>query len=310
MSIRLANTDSWPGLGLCLLAVAAFAFPPQNRQPEKFSLAFHPEAGTTLVYSLNNQVESEGRSILGLDLSLQARASGEIDLWVAQAAADHVVVNLTTPGIQVFLRVLDRLDEFMLKAQKENPVEMVINKTGRVGNIRNIEALEEQNLFNFSIMEVLQTYFPAFPERPVAEGESWTDHRQLTIPFQSMKLTVDIESTSTLVRVLPGPEGRSGVINAQYAVILSGRQQFEDTVAAVDGKGSGSGVLNLQIDRRSFTEYRLDFAVNGALTLHKAGAKLAEWPIRLSAFNGLSLVDSRVSPEVRPRSFGSVNPIK
>jgi hypothetical protein len=83
------------------------------------------------------------------------------------------------------------------------------------------------------------------------------------------------------------------MISVQYDVALSGKRQFEDTVAVVEGRGTGSGVLNLLIDRRSFTEYRLDFAVNGALILFKSGAKLAEWPIRMSVFNTLSLVDSR-----------------
>jgi hypothetical protein len=46
-----------------------------------------------------------------------------------------------------------------------------------------VVALEKQNVLNFSIMEVLQTYLPSYPDRPVSVGDSWKEHKRTLIPF-------------------------------------------------------------------------------------------------------------------------------
>ncbi len=265
----------------------------QANLPEKLVLRFSPRPRQTLVYNLQSRMESEGHSFLGRSLTLRAQADGQIDVFVNQVGADSVFTELSSPGIQIFLQAPGRQDGFTLKTPADSPVRIAFDKVGRIRDIRNVERLEDQNPLNFSILEVLRNYWPAFPESPVSAGESWPDHKRLVVPFQGMNLVTELAITFTLNTVIPSPEGRLALITASYVVGLSGERRVEDFRGTFEGRGTGSGTLHFEVEGGYFTEYRLDYTVDGALVMRKDESKVVEWPFRLSAAANLILLEWR-----------------
>jgi hypothetical protein len=238
-------------------------------------------------------MESEGQSFLGKSLTLSAQADGEIDVFIRQVATDGVFAELSSPGIRIFLQTLGRQDEFTLKNPPDSPVQMTFDRAGRIRDIKNVETLEDQNPMNFSILEVLRNYWPAFPDRPLSVGESWPDHKRLVVPFQGMSLIIELEITFTLNAVVPAPEGRLALVTAAYTATLSGDREVEGFRGSFEGRGSGSGYLSFQIDGGTFSEYRLDYAIDGAMVMRKAESKVVEWPFQLTAEASLLLLEWR-----------------
>ncbi len=238
-------------------------------------------------------MNSEGKSFLGKSLTLNVTASGEIDLAIRQASTENVFTELTSPGIRVSLQALDTRDEFTLAAPADNPVQVIFDKTGRIRDVKRVEALEEQNIMNFSVVEVLRTYLPAFPYRPVSIGDSWKDHKRMLIPFQGMNLVVELDIDFLLNDVLPSPDGRLALISATYMVTLSGSRSLEEVVGSFEGKGFGLGNMNFLMDQGYFTEYRLDYSIDGAMVMRKAETNLRQWPFSISVNADLSLLEKR-----------------
>jgi hypothetical protein len=238
-------------------------------------------------------MESEGQSFLGRSLTLSVQADGEIDVFIRQVAADSVFTELSSPGIRIFLQTLGRQDEFTLKNPPDSPVQMTFDRAGRIRDIKNIETLEDQNPMNFSILEVLRNYWPAFPDRPITVGESWPDHKRLVVPFQGMSLIVELEISFTLNAVVPSPEGRLALITAAYTATLTGDREVESFRASFEGSGTGTGSLSFMIDGGYFSEYRLDYAIDGAMVMRKAESRVVEWPFQLTAGASLLLLEWR-----------------
>ena len=269
--------------------------PPQGQvnPDERFTLRFSPRPRQTLIYSLQTRMDSEGEGFLGKNLTLSAQADGDINVFIKEVAKDSVFTELSSTGIRIFLRAPGRQDEFTLKNPPDSPVLMTFDRAGRIRDIQNVETLEEQNPMNFSVMEVLRNYWPVFPEKPVSLGESWPDHKKIVVPFQGMDLAVELEISFTLNSVVPGPDGPLALITAAYTASLSGERKVEDFRGSFEGSGTGTGSLNFQIDSGYFSEYRLDYAINGAMVMRKAGSSLAEWPFQLTANAGLLLLEWR-----------------
>jgi hypothetical protein len=265
----------------------------QTSPPEKFTLRFSPRPRQTLVYNLQSRMESEGQSFLGRSLTLSAQADGQIEVFVRQVGDNSVFTELSSPGIRIFLRTPGHQDEITLKNPPGSPVLLNFDKAGRIREIRNVETLEEQNPLNFSILEVLRSYWPAFADKPLAAGESWPDHKRLTIPFQGMNLLIELEILFTLNSVVPSPEGPLALITATYTAVLSGERRVEDFLGTFEGRGTGTGSMNFQVDAGYFTDYRLDYVIVGAMVVRKAESKVVEWPLRLSAGVSLLLLEWR-----------------
>jgi len=238
-------------------------------------------------------MDSEGQNFLGKSLTLSAFADGGIDVFIRQISKENVFAELASPGIRIFLRTPGGQDEFTVKNSPESPVQVVFDKASRIREIKNTKALEEQNPLNFSVLEVLRSYWPALPDRPVAVGETWKDHKRLDIPFQGMNLTIELEITYTLDAVVPGPEGRQALISVAYTATVSGEREVEEFKGSFEGRGGGSGYLNFQVENGYFTDYRLDYVINGAMVIRKAEAKVFEWPFKLSADASLLLLEWR-----------------
>jgi hypothetical protein len=277
------------GLPFCL----ALALPAQNQLPRTYDLLFAPAPGSVLVYNLTSRMNSEGQSFLGVNLALGVQAGGEIDLAIRQKSSDSVFAELSSPGVRVSLQVLGQPTEFTLGTPADNPVLMVFDRAGRVRSVSNTERIEQHNPLNFSVMDMLRTYLPVLPDRAIAIGDSWQDHKRFQIPFQEMRLLVEIEITFLLRDVVPSPQGELALVAATYSVRLSGSRELENATGKFEGQGAGTGSLTFLVDKGCFSDYRLDYSIDGAMILSRGDTKLAEWPLTLSENAELTLVEWR-----------------
>jgi hypothetical protein len=76
--------------------------------PEKISLRFGPADGTRLTYSLSSVVNVDGKNLMGANLGLNADSRGEIRLLSRASTADTVRADLTSPGIDVNIRLPEK----------------------------------------------------------------------------------------------------------------------------------------------------------------------------------------------------------
>jgi len=282
---------SWPVAPLLLYL--AWTLPAPTPQPPAHKLIFSPPAGATLVYGLTSRMTSEGRSFLGESLTLGTQASGELDLFIRQKSSDSVFVDLSSPGINVSVQVLDRENSFTLDAPAADPVTMVLDLACRVRSIGNAERLEERNPLNFSVLDVLRNSLPALPDRPVSVGDSWQDQKRLQIPFQGMRLLIEIETTYELSGVSPSPQGKLAIVAAAYSVRLSGARDLENVTGAFEGQGAGTGSLSFLTDKGYFSDYRLEYSIDGAMVVRRGEVRLAEWPFTLTQSAALTLLEWR-----------------
>ncbi len=266
-----------------LLILWVGALPAQTPPPKSFDLAFSPPAGATLVYSLTTRLNSEGRSFLGTGLTLGSQASGEIDLSIRQKSSDSVFVDLSSPGIRVAIQVLDQQNEFSLDTPADDPVRMVLDHACRVRSVANADRLEERNPMNFSILDVLRNFLPALPDRPVAPGDTWQDHKRLQIPFQEMRLLVEIETTFQLRDVSPTAAGLLAMVDASYTVRLSGSKELENVTGTFEGQGAGTGSLSFLVDKGYFSDYRLDYSLDGAMVVGRGSSQARRMALHADA---------------------------
>lgn len=265
---------------------------------EKVSLRFGPVEGTRLTYSLSSVVNVDGKNLLGKDLALNADSRGEIQLLAKPSARDTVRADLATSGIDVNIRLPDKVLSHKLGTTDGQALEVVFNRTGKVESIRNPEALGSGNPFNVSLPQILRDYFPAFPAQPIGRGESWTESRRLSIPFQGLDLQVNLAITYTLDDVLPGSDGRLAYVSAVYRVTVSGAKDLGDTQGVFEGQGQGAGSLQVQLDKGWFSEYRIDFQTDAAFVMKKGADRLAEFPFSFSAFAEVVLLNAQAPDPV------------
>lgn len=265
---------------------------------EKVSFRFGPAEGTRLTYSLSSVVNVDGKNLLGKDLALNADSRGEIQFLAKPSARDTVRADLTTSGIDVNIRLPDRVLSHKLGTTDGQALEVVFNRTGKVESIRNPEALGSGNPFNVSLPQILRDYFPAFPAQPIGRGESWTESRRLSIPFQGLELQVNLAITYTLDDVLPASDGRLAYVSAVYRVTVSGAKDLGDTQGVFEGQGAGAGSLQVQLDKGWFSEYRIDFQTDAAFVMKKGADRLAEFPFTFSAFAEVILINAQAPDPV------------
>jgi hypothetical protein len=258
---------------------------------DKIALRFGPAEGTALTYSLSSVVNVDGKNFLGIDLGLNADSRGEIRFLAKPSSRDTVRADLTSPGIDVNIRLPEKVISQKLGTTQGQPLEVVFNRTGRVETIRNPEAVGSGNPFNISIPQILRDYFPSFPVDPIGRGESWSETRRLTIPFQGLDLQVNLAITYTLDDILPADDGRLALISAVYRVSVSGSKDLGDTQGVFEGEGNGAGSLQVHADRGYFSEYRVDFKTDAAFVMKKGNDRLAEFPFSFSAFAEVVLLN-------------------
>ncbi len=276
-----------------------------GQDQEKIALRFGPAEGTLITYSLSSVINVDGKNFMGMDLGLNADSRGEIRLLAKPSSRDTVRTDLTSPGIDVNIRLPEKVISQKLGATKGQALEVVFNRTGKVESILNPEVLGGGNPFNVSIPQLLRDYFPAFPAEPVGRGESWLESRRLTIPFQGIDIQVNLAITYTLDDILPADDGRLAIISAVYKVGVSGAKDLGDAQGVFEGEGAGAGSLQVHVDKGYFSEYRVDFKTDAAFVMKKGQDRLAEFPFSFSAFAEIVLIGVQApDPVIRrlPRS--------
>jgi len=276
-----------------------------GQDQDKIALRFGPAEGTLVTYSFSSVINVDGKNFMGLDLGLNADSRGEIRLLAKPSTRDTVRTDLTSPGIDVNIRLPEKVISQKLGATKGAALEVVFNRTGKVESILNPEVLGGGNPFNVSIPQLLRDYFPAFPAEPVGRGESWLESRRLTIPFQGFDIQVNLAITYTLDDILPADDGRLAIISAVYKVGVSGAKDLGDSQGVFEGEGAGAGSLQVHVDRGYFSEYRVDFKTDAAFVMKKGEDRLAEFPFSFSAFAEIVLISVQApDPVIRriPRS--------
>jgi hypothetical protein len=273
------------------LALVLAGIPLSLPAQEKYTFRFAPAEGTRLTYTLSSVVNVDGKNFLGKDLALNADSRGEIRFLARPSTHETVRADLTSPGIDVNVRLPDRVLSQKLGTTDGQALEVVFNRTGKVETIRNPEAVGSGNPFNISLPQLLRDYFPAFPAEPVGRGESWTETRRLTIPFQGLDLQINLVIDYTLDDVIPADEGRQALVSAVYRVTVSGAKDLGDTQGVFEGQGGGAGSLRFLLDRGWFSEYRLDFSTDAAFVVKKGADRLLEFPFSFSAFAEILLLN-------------------
>jgi len=283
---------SSPKAIVTVLLIGAFSWTPASLPAqEKIALRFAPAEGTELTYTLTSVVNVDGKNFLGKDLALNADSRGEIRFLARPSTHETVRADLTSPGIEVNIRLADRVISQKLGTTEGEALEVVFNRTGKVESIRNPEALGSNNPFNISIPQILRDYFPAFPAQPVGRGETWTESRRLTIPFQGLDLQIQLVMDYTLDDVIPADDGRKALVSAVYRVVVSGAKDLGDTQGVFEGQGSGAGYLHFLVDRGWFSEFRFDFKTDATFVMKKGKERLLEFPFSFSAFAEVVLIN-------------------
>jgi hypothetical protein len=108
---------------------------------DKVALRFGPAEGSRLTYSVSSVINVDGKNFLGKDLALNADSRGEIRLLARASGRDTVRVDLTTSGIDINARLPDRVLSRKLGTTRDEPLEVVFNRTGKVESIRNPQAV-------------------------------------------------------------------------------------------------------------------------------------------------------------------------
>jgi hypothetical protein len=278
------------------LAASPAHLPGQDQA--KIALRFGPAEGTRLTYSLSSVINVDGKNFMGTDLGLNADSRGEIRFLAKPSPRDTVRADLTSPGIDVNIRLPEKVISQKIGVTQGEPLEVVFNRTGKVESIRNPEVVGGGNPFNVSIPQILRDYFPAFPAEPVGRGDSWPEDRRLTIPFQGIDLQVNLAITYTLDDILPADDGRLALISAAYKVSVSGAKDLGDTQGIFEGEGAGAGSLQVHVDKGWFSEYRVDFKTDAAFVMKKGTSRLAEFPFSFSAFAEVVLINAQAPDPV------------
>jgi hypothetical protein len=279
-------------------ALAALLITAPVSSQDRISLRFGPAQGTGLTYSLSSIINVDGKSFLGANLALNADSRGEIRFFAKASTRDTIRADLTSPGIDVNIRLPEKVISQKLGTTGGEPLEVVFNRTGRVESIRNPEVIGSGNPFNISIPQILRDFFPAFPAEPVAKGESWLESRRLTIPFQGIDLQVNLAITYTLDDVFPADDGRLALISAAYKVIVSGAKDLGGTQGVFEGEGAGGGSLQIHVDQGWFSEYRIDFKTDAAFVVKKGTERLTVFRFTFSAFAEIVLLNVEPPPPV------------
>lgn len=264
-----------------LSAVSSFSGADPAPQRPAAVLAFSPAPGTVLDYDFTCLVSSSAVVFGGRELPFQAVSRGVLRLAVGSSRDGLTEVSLTSPGIEVSYDAGGRTDKYRLFVSDESPVRLTLSRSGRIVAARNGKALEKRNRADVSILDMIAFCFPALPDAPRRTGETWTDKRRMTFPFQGLKIGVDL-ALPFLVRDLGSGGDPVASLTAQPVVTLSGQGRLSDLAVAVEGTGSGRLDLRYAIAGSVIEDYRLQAQVRGSLTSRNEGTSLFQFPLRLN----------------------------
>jgi hypothetical protein len=257
---------------------------------DKITIRFSPPLGEKLTYNLDSLIKSDSVSLMGNDASLGASASGELVIEIERVTSNNVYTSLTSDNLSVTLQSAVSTRNLDLSTDRDKALKIVFNRTGKVDEINNLAALKTQNIMNFSLVQIIRNYFPTLPVKPVEIGESWTENRQMVIPFEGMQLDVLLSIKYTLDSVIDTQAGFEAMISANYSVSLKGSKPFGKGTAVFDGSGKGNGYLHYLVNKGYFSEYRLNYEVDSDIKVKDASTILMQVPVHISANATLQLI--------------------
>ncbi|MBN2135110.1 MAG: hypothetical protein JW737_05225 [Acidobacteria bacterium] len=249
----------------------------------KIKLRFSPAPGETLSYKVESLIKSDASNLFGNDMSMNASSSGDINLFVERLTANNIYTKLTSDDLLVTIQSPSNTSSFNLATVEGKAVNIVFNRTGKVDEIKNLNALKKQNLMNFSIIQVIRNYFPTFPDKPVGIGDSWSDNNRMSVPFQGMNVEVLLITTYTLDSIVNSQAGQEASVSVEYIVSLQGTRQFGQGRAELSGKGSGSGYLHFLVSKGYFTEYNISYEIEASVDVKSKDQTVLKIPVQLSA---------------------------
>jgi hypothetical protein len=260
-------------------------------EADKFLLEFCPAKGSNLIYYINSTTKMTAlKDFFGRDVSLDASAVGEIYVDIKGVVPEHTLTSLTTPGIHIDVQFPDNRTQFDISTTGTEPVQAIFSRRGMVDMIQNIENLNRQNKLNVSLEQIVKDFFPAFPRRTIAIGETWIESKQLVIPFQGINLQVLIDETYFLDGVFHSFEGQIANISVDYRVRLMGSKSLGNSIGSFEGQGRGSGMLRVKIDGGYFTEFRIDHKTEGYFIIKDRNTELFRWPFHLTVTVAIILI--------------------
>jgi hypothetical protein len=257
---------------------------------DKITLRYSPPLGDKISYSLESLIRSDSVNLMGSDASLGASAGGDLTLEIERITANNVYTSLTSTDLTVTLQSTASTRTIDLSTDQDKALKVVFNRTGKVDEISNLAALKTQNIMNFSLVQIIRNYFPTLPSKPIAVGESWTENRQMTIPFEGIQLDVLLVSRYTLDSVINAQAGSEASISVDYSVSLKGSKPFGKGSAVFEGKGKGTGYLHYLVNKGYFSEYRLNYEVDSTIKVKDTSKVLMQVPVRVTANASLTLL--------------------
>lgn len=257
---------------------------------DKITLRYSPPLGDKISYSLESLIRSDSVNLMGSDASLGASADGDITLKIERITSNNVYASLTSTDLTVTLQSTASTRTIDLSTSQDKELKIVFNRTGKVDEISNLAALKTQNIMNFSLVQIIRNYFPSLPSKPVAVGESWTENRQMTVPFEGIQLEVLLVTRYTLDNVINTQTGSEAAISVDYSVSLKGSKPVGKGNAVFEGKGKGTGYLHYLVNKGYFSEYRLDYEVDSTIKVKDASKVLMQVPVRVTANASLTLI--------------------
>lgn len=257
---------------------------------DKIPIRFSPPLGDKISYSLESLIRSDSANLMGNDASIGAFANGDLTIEIERVTANNVYASLTSSNLTITLQSAASTRNINLDTDEGKALKIVFSRTGKVDEITNLSALKTQNIMNFSLVQIIRNYFPTLPSKPVSVGESWTDNRQMTIPFEGMQLEALLASKYTLDSLIDTQAGSEASISVDYSVSLKGSKPFGKGSAVFEGKGKGTGYLFYFVSKGYFSEYRLNYEVDSTIKVKDSSQVLMQVPVRVSANAALRLL--------------------
>ncbi len=289
----------WMSIALILLLPLASAgqSKPVSHDDRQARLAFAPAPGKILTYDLSCLVDSSTRSFSGEELRIQAVSRGLIRMAVGAPQDGGTIIRLSSPGLDVSFLAGGASDRYRIRIPDDDPVRMVISRSGRILDVRNAERLERSNRMQFSVLDMLGFCFPALPDADCAAGGSWSEQRKIAFPFQGIKVEVGLRLPFLLRDAGGAGPHRIAYMSAEPEITLEGGGERDEMRMSVRGAGSGRVDLRFAVDEAVFEDYRLQAQIRGTILTRSQGIKLFDWPLSLTVSAFLTRrPDSKLDP--------------
>jgi hypothetical protein len=170
-------------------------------------------------------------------------------------------------------------------------LQATFDSRGQLQTIHNLGALNRDRIWNISFTRILSDYLPSLPEKPVIPGGKWNDQRSFEVLFQGTQINVLLARRYSLQNIILSAHGSLAIVSLDYEVDLSGSQKWGKWTGSFTGKGSGSGMMNFNIQRGSIQEFRAEYQTEAVFILKKGNQSMMQRPFRLVVSTALVIMN-------------------